>query len=258
MSSSRQKNVTDLIERRSVLEEQKENYEGNICMTVLTFETSENDKVSDRIFLFTRKPKKRKQQRSNSGRMYQNNSPSLHCFPHQLLFEKGKTLLPPLVRIHSVQSEYIQNALSQHRERMQNLSQSLIPSSNLVTDFLSVIDQEGKNFTWYVYLKLKAPLSNVYRFWDGVKAFSTGRYWAIDNYQLNPLHAREKLAVSHEWNMMTHLSITTIPENTEIIIGPALAQQGCGGGGIQIYIWNDSVLREMDEQAQIVQLGRSN
>lgn len=107
-------------------------------------------------------------------------------------------------------------------------------------------EQEGplesshaKNFSWY----LKIKLSEAQTFWRqwGYPAKLEGRHGGTYYSFFPPVSQsvmRSSMSVPRDWNSMENTTAVTYPAGTTVYIGPAAAQAGYPGGGIQVFVPN--------------------
>lgn len=98
----------------------------------------------------------------------------------------------------------------------------------------------ARNFQWYIPYKLTEK-ATYYRYW-GSPAGQTGRdgtyYSYFDPEGVSQDLFRNQFSLPSQYNSMQKLDAVDIPAGTTVYIGPASAQSGYSGGGVQVYVPN--------------------
>ena len=98
----------------------------------------------------------------------------------------------------------------------------------------------AKNFKWYITMELKSA-ETYYRQWGppaGPEGKHGGTYYSFFPPEGSNDFMRQQMSLPGEWNSMEHTDAVTIPAGRTVYIGPAAAQAGYPGGGIQVFVPN--------------------
>ena len=98
----------------------------------------------------------------------------------------------------------------------------------------------AKNFKWYIPMELKSA-ETYYRQWGppaGPEGKHGGTYYSFFPPVGSNDFMRQQMSLPGEWNSMEHTDAVTIPAGRTVYIGPAAAQAGYPGGGIQVFVPN--------------------